>query len=258
MKDAWRQQPSPALLRLISEQLGKRFSVPQVQHLVSTFEDMATRELPVHLEQQTEIRLLNSFGDAEIRFRYKVANAGFLPLLTRTHQYWFEQPQGAVSFYCIGEKGVPFDFQIVRSAANYRELEISFPKALQALEQTTYEIGYIVTGNTRSHRFYYLSPRTLTKRIGLTVIGPHDFNFKNAYVTHESSDGFLRDDPPTITHADEGELQRIAWRCTGPKVGDLFRTFWCDHDVSQEQPVTGDGDTRRMSERNILVPRRCD
>lgn len=193
--------------------------------------------LLAHLSQHTEIALINREGDARVTFRFEVVNLGLSECTSRVHQFWFEHPQSEIAFTIMAE-GFPLASTITKSSPNFREVSFELPVALQPMETLQYEVSFRVEKEFSKHQYYSLCPRTVTDRLSFTVLAAPNFRLADAYVAHETSDGYLRDDSPSISVGNDRGRSAFSWELSDILSGDLFRTFWTHIPKMEIQPTS--------------------
>jgi len=238
---------NPKLLNIFSDKLEEKLIRCGVNAVRERLDELTNRELAYHLSQDTRIEILPR-DIWQISFEFEVINAGFLPLSRRTHQFWFEYPQKEIQFKIEDSAGRPLDYQVVKSTEKYREILLGLPRALEALERFKYKITYQVKGIVERDSFYYLSPRTLTKKLGLTVSRLDGRRFENPKVTVESDGGFMKDTVPDLEIQSEETIETISWSQQSPKPGELYRTLWTNSELVQV-PIIKKGKLLLLSSR---------
>lgn len=247
MKHTISAEVSPKILDLFSKKLEEKLIENGVSAVRSKLDDLTKKELAYHLSQHTELTLVNDSRDWKISFEFEVINAAFVPICQRKHQFWFEQPQDEIQFDVRDDQGRPIQFSILKSSEKYREIVLELPEVLNALDRIKYKISYQIKGTPKQDHLYYLSPRTLTKKLSLTIIGYEGFSFSNPRVAVESEGGFHKDDAPEIKLTSENGIETLHWTQISPKPGELYRTLWSSHDSVSTIPQVG------KEKRNNLV-----
>jgi hypothetical protein len=227
---------------------------------------VSKRGLAAHLSQHTEVALLNELGDARITFRFEVANLGLVPYAERVHQFWFDRPQTEVEFSCTDQYDSKIAVDVRAATPNFREVVLNLHRPLRPLETLRYEITFKVTGEFFGAEFYSLCPRTITDLLGFSVLGIPGYSLRNSCVTHESTDGIPKDNPPPFIVSSEGRGERLSWEARFPRPGEFFRTFWsCLPKTDFRETVPGhtpfgagrpDGGTVSLNCRIAPVPNR--
>lgn len=221
---------SPKILEIFSKKLEERIVKSGVDVARNRLDELTKREIAYHLSQHTQIELVNENRDWKISHEFEVINSGYLPISKRTHQYWFEQPQGDIEFDIWDDTGSRINYSVVKSSEQYREICLELPRALGALERLKYRVSCQVKGTPKQENFYYLSPRTVTKNLSLSIKGYEGYKFENPRVAIETEGGFHKDDSPTPSLIEENGIETLHWTQLSPKPGELYRTFWKNHD----------------------------
>jgi len=183
-------------------------------------------DLWIHLSQHTEVSIKNDQGDARIKFNFDAVNVSLNAVSSRTHRFWFERPQPSISFKVSDQRRIELGVESLTASPHFYEIRVLFPRPLQPLETIKYEISFDAKKAFQDHRFYFVSARTITNRLGLSVVGADLSRFGEAYILNESHDGFLKDNAPVLSISHEGSRQRLHWEVLSPEPGDVFKTFW--------------------------------
>jgi len=195
----------------------------------------------VQFAHKVEVTILEGAGHSRVKFFFDIANFGWTTFADRSHQFWFEAAQDDVQFRCVDGIGRELPIEIVQSSPHFCELKVLFLEPLETAQRMQYAITYEVREDSFLRQFYYMRARTLTHLLSLTVNGAEGIDFSDSYVVQESSDGFLRDDPPLLVITREGSAQRLHWQVKSPRVGDLYRTFWTYARVASQDAVLRSG-----------------
>ena len=217
---------SPKILEIFSKKLEEQLIKNGVDVVRNRLEELTKRELAYHISQHTEIDLVNDSRDWKISFEFEVINSGYLPISKRTHQYWFEQPQEDIEFHIHDDTGSRINYSLIKSGERYREICLELPRALNALERTKYKVSFQVKGTPKQNCFYYLSPRTATKQLSLTIKGYEGYKFASPRVAIETEGGFHKDQIPALSVTEENGVEILSWSQNAPRPGELYRTFW--------------------------------
>ena len=228
MKHTLTAETPSKIIELFSSGLEEVLIKNRVDKLKKQLDGLTKNELAYHISQHTEIDLVNESRDWRISFEFELMNASFVPITKRTHQYWFEQPQAEINFKVEDTSGHPIKFSVVKSSEKYREIVLELPKVLNALERLKYRVSYQVKGIPKQDSFYYLSPRTVTKELSLTIKAFEGYSFTNYIVSVETESGHVKDTAPGLAVTKENGIETLRWSQTSPKPGELFRTFWSD------------------------------
>lgn len=166
MKHTISAEVSANILDIFAKKLEEKLIRHGIGAVRDRLENLTKKELAYHLSQHTEVELLAN-NEWKIAFEFEVINAGFIPISTRLHNYWFEYPQGQVDFAIYGEDGMPIEYSVVKSSEKYRQICLKLPTVLNALDRFKYKISYQVKSIVEQDSFYYLCPKTLTKKLSL-------------------------------------------------------------------------------------------
>ena len=106
--------------------------------------------------------------------------------------------------------GNKINYTVVKSSEKYREIILDLPRALGPLDRIKYRITYQVNGTPEQNNLYYLSPRTITKNLSLTIKGYEGYEFSNARVAVETEGGFHKDNPPEMSVKKENGIEMMS------------------------------------------------
>ena len=172
----------------------------------------------VYPSQYTVIDVLNDRGDEEITHLFEICNFGLTPITHSAHPFWFREEQREIVFECCAYDGEALQYEVVRSSAIFREIRVHFRRPLESLDTLRLKVAYRIGGAFPTDPFYCLRPRSLTNKIGLTVMGAASYCLKSVKVTRESSDGFMKDGPDLDVSSD-GTRRNCTGNCARPGPG---------------------------------------
>ncbi len=223
---AWKDEIPPSLLNVARLALNDPSRKSKISNLLSSLSEGVNSDLWLHLRQHTEVRIKNRDGDGRVKFSFEAVNVSLGPVSGRTHRFWFERPQPSMKFRCTDDRNVELGVEMVKSSPHFYELRVEFPHAIAPLEKFNYELCFETQKAFRDHRFYFVAARTITNRLGMSVVGHENLRFDEAFVANESFDGFLKDNAPHVSVSQTDSVQTLHWEVLHPTPGDIFKTFW--------------------------------
>jgi hypothetical protein len=187
---------------------------------VTPFGSLAQLGIDVVIEQSSVE------GDAEVCFKYEIANYGFKTLHSRSHRYWSNVPQSDFKIRAFSEDHKPLKLEMLETCGTFSEVRVFFPTELESSERQKYYVKYNVSKEFVESIFYDVVIRTITNRISFTLLSPPEKRFDVVKVVRDAADGTTPNPPLISLSIEEGNREKLFWQLRHPKPGDQFRTHW--------------------------------